>query len=145
MPIIAIVDPSGGTGGGTFGDLPQDDFKVIRITVRSGLFVDAIQMTHERPDGTLFNFPHHGGFGGFEKTLDLDVHLGDHITSIAGRSGSSVDHLEIRTSRGLLLKAGSSGGGVDYLYEAPPGFEIAGFHGRAGDLIDAIGVILRRL
>ena len=53
MPVIAIVGPSGGTGGRTFGDLPQDDFKVIRITIRSGDVVDAIQMTHERPDGTL--------------------------------------------------------------------------------------------
>jgi hypothetical protein len=145
MPVIAIVGPSGGTGGGNFGDFPQDDFKVVRITIRSGAVVDAIQTTHERPDGTLFEFPHHGGSGGGEQILDLDVRVGEHITSIGGRYNSFVDHLVIRTSRGRSLDAGGPGGSVLYSYDAPPGFEIAGFHGRAGEFIDAIGVILRRL
>ena len=38
---------------------------------------------------------------------------------------------------------GGPGGTAEYTYEAPPGFEIVGFYGRSGDLVDAMGVVLR--
>ncbi len=136
------VGPSGGAGGGPFAD-PQElnTIKVVRITIRSGAYVDAVQMTLERPDGSLITFDHHGGFGGGEQNFDLEA--GEHVTSIDGRYGAYVDHINIHTDHGRVLSGGGGGGVEGYSYTAPPGFEIAGFIGRSGAYIDAIGVLLR--
>jgi hypothetical protein len=136
------VGPSGGGGGGPFAD-PFDSFRVVRVTIRSGAFVDAVQMTHERVDGSLVTFPFHGGVGGGEQTLDLFA--GEHIIRIDGRFGQFVDSINIHTDRGRTLSGGGDGGVMGYEYNAPPGFEIEGFIGRSGIFIDAIGVILRRI
>src|SRR5262245_32153475 len=79
---FAQEGPSGGTGGGAFTD-PQDPFRAARVTIRSGAFVDSVQLTHEQPNGALVTFPHHGGFGGGEQNLDLAAN--EHITRIDGR------------------------------------------------------------
>jgi hypothetical protein len=134
--------PSGGTGGGAFTD-PQDPFRVARVTIRSGAYVDSVQLTQEQPNGTLVTLPHHGGFGGGEHNLDLAAN--EHITRIDGRFGAYVDHINIHTDHGRVLSGGGPGGGSDYVYTAPAGFEIAGFTGRSGAYVDAIGVILRKI
>jgi hypothetical protein len=139
---MAVSGPSGGTGGGAFTD-PEDTFRVARVTIRTGLFVDSVQMTHERPDGSLVTFPHRGGFGGNERSHDLAV--GEHIIRVDGRFGVFVDSIDIFTDRGQSLPGGGRGGRADYRYEAPGGYEIVGFVGRSGIFVDAIGVILRAL
>jgi hypothetical protein len=53
--------------------------------------------------------------------------------------------IHIRTSHGRVLSGGSNGGVDGYVYQAPPGFEIAGFFGRSGEVMDAIGVVLRAI
>jgi hypothetical protein len=51
----------------------------------------------------------------------------------------------MQTDKGKTITAGGPGGDADYTYEAPPGFEIAGFYGRSGEFVDAIGVVLRTI
>jgi hypothetical protein len=64
----------------------------------------------ERPDGSLIDFPHHGGFGGGEQVFDLLV--GEHITEINGLYGRYVDSTNYRRR---YLSGGGNGGGGGYL------------------------------
>ena len=79
----------------------------------------------------------------------------EHITKVTGRFGDVIDFIQISTSkRENALRAG---GHLRILeprspiiagtctFEAPDGTAIVGFFGRAGNLIDALGVILRPL
>jgi hypothetical protein len=134
--------PSGGPGGGAFADL-WDPFRVARVTIRSGAYVDSVQITHERPDGSLVTFDHHGGFGGGEQNLDLLAN--EHIVRVNGRFGAYIDHITILTNFGRFITGGGGGGAVDFSFDAPAGFEIEGFIGRSGIYVDAIGVILRQI
>jgi hypothetical protein len=117
----------------------------VRVIIRAGGFVDSVEMIQERPDGSLFRFGPHGGFGGDEHSLDLDpAGEGERIVKIQGRFGIVVDSIEIITSKGRSTTTlGGSGGASEYIYEASMGLEIAGFIGRSGIFIDAIGVVMR--
>jgi hypothetical protein len=145
----AVLGPSGGTGGGPFFDPAPGNDRVARVTIHSGDFLEAVQMTLEKPDGTLHTLPHHGGSGGSEANLDLGA--AEHIIKITGRFNQFVNHIKIITDGGFVgapqrtLEGGRQGGGADFELDAPPGFEIVGFIGRSGTIIDAIGVIVRKL
>ena len=100
-------------------------------------------MTRESADGKLVDFDIHGGSGGAGQTFNLsDL---EHIVRIDGRYGSFVNSITITTDSGLTQTFGGTGGSADFTYQAPEGFEISGFAGRAGAFIDAIGVSLRRI
>ena len=148
---MPLFGPSGGTGGTAFDDesLFQPNSRLARIIVRSGTLVDAIEITHEITGvGTLITFGHHGGFGGSQQVLDLNLNLQpvrEHIILVEGRYGEFVDHIKITTSQGRVLSAGGGGGNASYQYEVVPGFEIAGFVGQSGSLLDAVGIVLRAL
>jgi hypothetical protein len=144
---MPVCGPSGGVGGSLFNDEPllEAGTRVVRVEIRTGEFVDSVEITHLRPDETLLDLPHHGGFGGEEQTLDLNRE--EHITSLDGQYGNAdtsfVNSIRIRTDQGRSLAGGGPGGDGAYTYEAPQGFEIVGFFGRAGQFVDAIGIVLR--
>ena len=139
---MSFVGPSGGTGGGNFFD-PEDNQRLARVSIASGDVIDAIQVTREASDGTLVNFDVHGGSGGTVQEVNLADR--EHIIRIDGRYGSFVNSMTITTDLGQQLTFGGTGGSADYTYQAPDGFEISGFAGRAGAFIDAIGISLRRI
>jgi hypothetical protein len=56
--------------------------------------------------------------------------------------GQYVDSIRFHTNLRVSPTYGGSGGGADYYYEAPPGWQIVGFYGRSGAYIDAVGVVL---
>ena len=139
---MSFVGPSGGTGGGNFFD-PEDNQRLARVTIASGDVIDAIQVSREAKDGALVDLDPHGGSGGVGQVLNLADR--EHITRIDGRFGQFVNSMTITTNLGQKLTFGGAGGDADYTYQAPDGFEISGFAGRAGAFIDAIGVSLRRI
>jgi hypothetical protein len=133
---------SGGTGGGEFtDDYIGDTSKVVEIRVSHGRVIEGIQIAYEMSDGTRHPLRMHGGAGGPLEVFTL--HRDEYITGIGGRYGDFVDSLQIRTNKQRTTHFGGNGGTADYVYEAPEGTEIVGFCGRSGDVIDAIGVILR--
>jgi hypothetical protein len=140
------LGPSGGIGGMPFADEIPDGARIVEVRVRSGARIDAIQVVYETADGEICPSPQHGESGGDLHTLQLGK--GEFIVKISGRFGARVDSINIVTegskkSDSLGFHAGGTGGDEDYNYEAPPGMEIIGFHGRAGQEVDAIGVIIR--
>ena len=65
----------------------------------------------------------------------------EYIIGIAGRYGDRVDSLRFYTNKQNSPVYGGRGGTVDFGYTAPSGQKIAAFIGRAGDNLDAIGVL----
>jgi hypothetical protein len=137
--------PSGSYGGTEFGDdyLPPRS-KVIEVRVRAATVIDSIQIIHETAGGERHPMEVHGGSGGAEQVFLLD--RDEYITGIRGKCGALVDSLQVLTNNAGHPSDmyGAEGGGLEYEYHAPPGYEIVGFFGRAEDKIDAIGVIMRR-
>jgi hypothetical protein len=144
---------SGGTGGQGFDDsgtaaggIPDDSFAV-RLRIRHGAVIDAVQMVIDRPGAAETVKPQHGGNGGTLKEITLE--RGEFIREIRGRYASTVNTMIIVTNVHTYPKPEEgvggeygNGGDVDYAYIAPWGHEIIGFFGRAGSLLNAIGVII---
>ena len=81
----------------------------------------------------------HGGNGGTLSVTRLGV--GEKILSMYGNYGDHVDLLVIRTNLRTLTWGGPGGPG-SFNYEAMKGTWILGFLGRAGEFLDAIGVLI---
>ena len=135
--------PSGGIGGEEFSDdVSVQDCQVLEVHIYADQRVRAVRITHETIDGDHHPFPLHGQAVG--DGYSLKVAKDEFITGISGRFGASVDSIRIQTNRQTSPLLGGEGGSAAYHYEAPPGTEIVGFWGRAGDTLNAIGVIFRR-
>ncbi len=65
----------------------------------------------------------------------------EYIIGIAGRFGDRIDSIRFYTSKKNTPVYGGNGGTVDFGYTAPAGQKIVAFIGRAGDNLDAIGVM----
>lgn len=142
--------PSGGEGGSVLVDSPILDSSLTRVSeirVCAGTYVDSVQIVHQLLPGAPAglggtSFSRHGGPGGTCRTFTIKP--GDFVTRIDGRYGRFVTRLCVYTqNEGMLGCSGSGGGQGTYQYLAPPGMEIAGFGGRSGRFLDAIGVIFR--
>lgn len=133
---------SGGLGGVEFSDdaLP-DEGKVVEVVVYHEARVSGVQLAYEGPDGSRHDLELHGSKRGEASRVLLDAD--EYISSISGRYGERVNLLAIGTSKQESASFGKVNEGPSFSYQAPAGMEIAGFFGRCGTEIDAIGVILR--
>ncbi len=144
----SFLGSSGGTGGKYFstaqigGQYSSDSRRLSEVRVRSGAFIDSIQLVYENIIGQKILSSEFGGNGGTLSIFKLQP--GEYITRISGRHGLYIDSLLIETNKGKAKGYGGSGGSVGYSYTAPIGFKIHGFVGRSGKFLDAIGVILNR-
>jgi hypothetical protein len=137
--------PSGGSGGSAF-DLwtksnTSSNFKQVIIfydaTVRC---IKIVRPGIESPDEVYDpgnGGCHSGGYKEARLTLDPD----EFLIGIAGRYGTYIDSIRFYTSKKNSPVYGGSGGTAEFGYTASPGQKIGGFIGRAGDNLDAIGVI----
>ena len=141
---VPVNGPSGGPGGNSGLTVSDEDFlsagtELERVRFSFDLDHQAlrsIQFTHFGNDVGIVDLPHHGGFGPEE--TDFDLHNA-HIGRISGTYDKFVTSIEIETDNpavGLPFQGFSGDTSAQYTYEAPPGFEIVGFFGRSGDLID---------
>jgi hypothetical protein len=92
------IGTSGGNGGSEFVDtaLPKGA-RVIGFKIRSGDWVDAVELLYKTADGKVESLGKHGGDGGLEDTFMLED--GEHITGITGKSGTYVMSLTILTNK----------------------------------------------
>jgi hypothetical protein len=138
------LGPSGGTGGESFYTVAPEGTRLVRVEVRAGRRIDAIQIVYRTPQGEEVAGGWYGGRGGVRQTLTLGT--GNAVLAIGGKYGARVDSIFVELDRegdGFPWTVGGEGGSVEYRYAAPPGYEIVGFHGRAGAEVDAIGAVLR--
>ncbi|MCG8922997.1 jacalin-like lectin [Lentzea sp. CC55] len=143
-PALSLSDTSGGPHGTAFTDVPSVPLgqRVTKVGLRSGSRVDQVGLTFA--DGTAFS---HGGSGGTVQELALAE--GEHLKSVTLHSGQRDGRTRIfraafTTSAGRTL-AGGGTTSASTTYTAPDGWQIAGFHGRAGSEVDSLGVVFTRI
>jgi Jacalin-like lectin domain len=138
-----------GGGGGTAWDDPQtlgttpiDSFR--RIAIRSGTYVDKIEATYALENGGVSTLGHGGGGGG---AASFDFVPNEILIGIQGRSGTLIDQISFLTAviygggdPPLLRTYGPYGGGGGTPFTIWG--EIAAFHGRNANLLDAVGCYL---
>jgi hypothetical protein len=142
-PAFALSDQFGGPHGDYYTDINsvRPAAAASTISLRTGNRVDQVGLT--LADGTTLS---HGGTGGTAQSYQL--RSGEYLTSAYLCRGSYKGHTRIFHVRFTTnLGAGLSGGSTTSdctTYTAPAGWQIAGFHGRAGDELDKMGVIYTR-
>ncbi|MEV5319450.1 jacalin-like lectin [Streptomyces sp. NPDC052687] len=139
-PALRASDFFGGPHGTAFNDADDlpDSPSPRTLTLRGAARLDAVALTHA--DGTTLS---HGGTGGTAASLTLPA--GEHLTSVKLTRGQRDGRTRIfsaafTTDRGRTLAAGTPASDAT-TFTAPPGWQIAGFTGRAGDEIDKLGVL----
>jgi hypothetical protein len=138
--------PSGGQGGGPFSDTEiSEKSKVLAVQVTFGEYVDSIRLEYQDENQTVQELEKHGGQGSTAKTFVLAKE--DHLTGISGLYGQNIDCLSLHTQLGRTSELyGKYRTGLQpFEYKVAPGEEVIGFHGRSGALIDAIGIIIRKI
>lgn len=127
----------GGSGGDEFSDDLTQAVRIVKISIRHGARVDAIQTTWLLTDGTQFTGVRHGGGGGKESVIEFGSN--EYILTIQGRSGSRIDSLTITTNKKSYGPYGGDGG---QSFGPIPVEAAGGFFGRSGTEVDAIGVFI---
>ncbi|CAM4182856.1 jacalin-like lectin [Paenibacillus xylanexedens] len=132
----------GGSGGTGFNDLNQiPDARPSSVALNSGNRVDGISTLYR--DGT--NLAH----GGQSNITTLNLAEGEYLTqatiSQGTRNGDKrIFYVELSTNLGNKIEGGQKTSDQIKL-EAPVGWYIAGFYGRAGQELDQLGAIYRPL
>jgi hypothetical protein len=136
---VAVTELAGGRGGREFTDPPPSPgARILEIQIRAGDTIDAIQVIYLMPDGRTAPGPQHGGRGGNPGVFRLDSD--ETILGISGRYGDTVDSLRFHTNKRTSPVFGGRGGDRDYRIDVPNGSQFAGFTGRSGSTIDALGL-----
>ncbi|MFJ8082891.1 jacalin-like lectin [Streptomyces sp. NPDC096205] len=138
-----LSDQFGGPHGDYFTDIDRVSAgaRATTIALRAGSRVDRLSVT--LTNGTTLA---HGGTGGTAASLALGS--GEYVTSAylcqGGKDGRTrIFYASFTTSLGRTLAGGTTTSDC-VTRTAPSGWQIAGFHGRAGAEIDKIGFIYTR-
>ncbi|MDF3143224.1 MULTISPECIES: jacalin-like lectin [unclassified Streptomyces] len=135
-----LSDQFGGPHGDYYNDIDSVPAaaRATTIGLRAGSRVDQLNVTLS--DGTTLA---HGGTGGTASSLTLGS--GEYVTTAYLCQGQKDDHTRIfyakfTTNLGRTLAGGTTTSDC-VTRTAPSGWQIAGFHGRAGDEVDKVGFI----
>lgn len=140
---ITTSSKFGGGGGSAWDDDIVNHSPTIvgieRIDIRHGNQVDSIQVTYRLSDGSTYTAPKHGGSGGSPSSITFASD--EFIIRVEGKTNNTlVDQVTFVTRNasgaekryGPYGKTGRTAFSVD-------GY-VVGFFGRAGNLLDALGV-----
>ncbi|WFE27906.1 jacalin-like lectin [Solwaraspora sp. WMMD791] len=137
---LRMSDDWGGPHGTPFTDVDQvrPGGQVGRIAVRGGARLDQVSLTLS--DGPTLT---HGGAGG--NLVGLDLAPGEYLTQATLTRGQRDGRTRVFSARfvtnlGRVLAAGTPTSDT-VTYVAPAGWQIGGFHGRAGSEVDRLGMI----
>ncbi|ETO76975.1 hypothetical protein F444_07842 [Phytophthora nicotianae P1976] len=143
---IVLSETFGGPHGIAFSDINSIKFgqKATSLTIRSDKRVDAVTLQVAAPAEVTMT---HGGTGGTEQTLTLGD--GEYITSMEANWDKKDGHTRVfyvsfTTSAGNTISGGTPTDNKGTA-TAPEGFQLSGFHGRAADEVDKLGVIWTRI
>ena len=136
---LQLTSTAGGRGGSEFSDreIPAGA-RITEIRVRSGNYIDSLQMVYVLRDGRSFNGPLHGGSGGRSNVFRLEPD--EYLIGISGRYGSYIDSLTFHTNKRTSATFGGRGGNRDFRIFVPSGNQAIGLAGRASRYLDAIGL-----
>ena len=110
-----------------------------KIDIRYGDQVDAIQVTYRLADGSTYTSPMHGGFGGVSSSFTLASD--ESIVGVEGKTNNDlVDQLTFITLNSTMNEKRYGPYGITGLERFSFDRYIVGFFGRAGYLLDGLGV-----
>ncbi|SEB80401.1 jacalin-like lectin [Streptomyces sp. TLI_105] len=139
-PAFQLSEQFGGPHGDHFDDIDRvpTGARATTIALSAGSRIDRLALTLD--NGTTLT---HGGTGG--TTASLTLGSGEYVTAAhlcrAQKDGRTrIFHTRFTTNLGRTLAGGTPTADC-VTHTAPPGRQITGFHGRAGDEIDKIGFI----
>ncbi|MBM4459956.1 MAG: jacalin-like lectin domain protein [Chloroflexi bacterium] len=139
MSTLIKCGPSGGISGSDFDDtLLAAGKRIVKVTIGHGTWVDAVQVSWSDGSSSL----KHSGDGGSTDTISFAAD--EYLTGITGKYGAKVDSIRFITNKTTYGPDGGPGGDVEYHYNAGPAapeLRIAGFLGRCGRYVDAIGCV----
>ncbi len=133
--VILCSGVYGGNGGTGFEDYVPPDSRICEIRVRSGDWINQVQVVYKTQNGPIIEAPPHGGNGGTLQVFSLQD--GEYIEQITGKYGLYIDSMEIVTNMQTRRFGGS--GGDNYYSLGCEGCEIVGLLGRSANYLDALG------
>tara|TARA_B100001109_G_scaffold188167_1_gene154746 strand:+ start:24935 stop:26266 length:1332 start_codon:yes stop_codon:yes gene_type:complete len=126
-----------GTGYSDVNGIPANPV-VSQVALRSGSRVDQVSITLSSGEEFV-----HGGTGGNASSLNLNT--GEYLVSLKVCSGQKNGHTRIFSARFATSSGNTLSGGTETAdcttFTADSGWQIVGFHGRAGSELDKVGVI----
>lgn len=136
--------PSGGAGG-SYCNTTYLGGRLISVTVRSGTYIDAIIPDYDNkadPSNVVC-----GGAGGGSRKLSLSS--GEYIVRVMGKYNRFVEYLYIQTAGGSgpqYVEFGNKNTRAQgyFDYQAIDGTKIGNFIVKAGQYVDAVGVIIQK-
>ncbi|MDX2759919.1 jacalin-like lectin [Streptomyces europaeiscabiei] len=139
-PNFRLSDQFGGPHGDYYTDIDAvpAGARPVTLSLRSGSRIDGVGLT--LGNGTVLT---HGGIGGTLSSLSLGS--GEYVTSAQLCQGQKNGHTRIFSAKFTTNLGRSLSGGTTtsdcVTRTVPSGWQIAGFHGRAGDEIDKLGFV----
>ncbi|MDX3670700.1 jacalin-like lectin [Streptomyces europaeiscabiei] len=139
-PNFRLSDQFGGPHGDYYTDIDAvpAGARPVTLSLRSGSRIDGVGLT--LGNGTVLT---HGGTGGTLSSLSLGS--GEYVTSAQLCQGQKNGHTRIFSAKFTTNLGRSLSGGTTtsdcVTRTVPSGWQIAGFHGRAGDEIDKLGFV----
>mmetsp|Transcript_37096 Transcript_37096/g.60083 ORF Transcript_37096/g.60083 Transcript_37096/m.60083 type:complete len:235 (-) Transcript_37096:43-747(-) len=132
----------GGAGGTDFDDGIIVGFSpIVKFVVRAGYYVDAVQTVIDE-GGTPLEIERRGGSGG--AVFEFVLQPGETVVKVEGfHSGEYIHGLRFTSTAKVSDWFGRSEGDHQFTITAPLGHEVAGFWGRCGLFLDAIGGVFR--
>jgi len=138
------IDSGGESDGGmtVYEIMGKEDCRIREIIVNAGDCIDALTISYvgkkDNPYGTFKM----GGTGGNQQFIQLAD--GEYIASISGEYSYVIKNLELKTSNHITYAFGTPGD-VWFRFTAPEGYQIIGFWGGVGSVVDRLGVAIKPL
>ncbi|MGW2618723.1 jacalin-like lectin, partial [Streptomyces sp. NPDC001500] len=139
-PDYQLSDQYGGPHGDYFNDVDRvpSAARATVVGLRSGSRVDQMSLTLD--NGVTLA---HGGSGGAATSLTLAAD--EHVTAARLCQGKKdgrtrIFYAAFTTDQGRTLSGGTATSDC-VTRTAPPGWQLAGFHGRTGEEVDKIGFV----
>ncbi|CAO2185330.1 unnamed protein product [Urochloa humidicola] len=141
--VLAKIGPWGGNGGSPW-DIKVEPKHLKSLIIHSGIVVESVEFSYVGENGQKHTAGPWGGPGGSNCTIQLGP--SEFLTAVYGTMGQFADApSDVVTSLTFVSNAHiygpfGRGGGVPFQIPMQGNGSILGFFGRAGKLIDAIGV-----
>ncbi len=142
-PTVASSPIVGAAGGTAFADPTVSGQQLTGVTISAGYWIDAIQGL-----ATPSHLPRHGGAGGNDASFSLPA--GEYLVRVFGKQGGNavspaISQINFMTNTGRVFGPYGEGLGQDptapFDIAVPAGGRVVGFTGRAGNFLNAIGVL----
>jgi len=141
------IGPAGGASGKPWDDGGRDNIALAQIFISHGNEINSLQFLYVE-NGTSVLSEKHGGDCGPKFNVVTLNYPSEYLTGISGTYGYTyptmrVFSISFITNKRTYGPFGSGGGDYGFEYQLGEDHSFGGFHGRADEYLNAIGVYLK--